>query len=107
MSTPDSSMVPTYGIKVLPKGSERTPGGQPKLMLVLAVDSIVSQHDFYLCDASDNYQDIAKQIHDKINEAGREARRAQTGLVVVKGDINGLRTEKQGREQRGPRPAGA
>jgi hypothetical protein len=98
---------PQFGISVMPKGTEITSTGKPRLMLVLAVSEAASQHQFYLCDADDNYQDVAQQFANKINEAGREARRAQSGLVVVKGgDSNGLRTEKQGRQQRGPRPAG-
>jgi hypothetical protein len=104
-----------YGIKVMPKGDAKDNRGKPVLMLVFSVVTEQSQHDFYLCDVSDNYQDIAKQIHDRINEAGRQGRKAQTGLIVVEGGSDGLRSDRpqQGRKfsgkgsesPEGPRPA--
>jgi hypothetical protein len=105
----EQGYAPQYGIKVMPKGDERTPKGTPKLMLVLSIAETTSTHDFYLCDASDNYQDIAKTMHDMICKAGSEGRRAQSGLVVVEGGSDGFRSDgtKQGRQFGSPRPEGA
>lgn len=102
-------LVPQYGIKVMPKGDEMTDRGRPKLMLVLSVIETTSQHDFYLCDVSDNYQEVARQMHEMICKAGGEGRRAQSGLIVVEGGSDGLRADKakQGRKLNGPRPEGA
>lgn len=51
------------------------------LMLVFTCSG--NQSKFYLCEANQNYQDIAKKIHDGICTAGREARRAKSGLITV------------------------
>jgi hypothetical protein len=99
--------VPQYGIVVQQKGAEVTERGRPKLMMLFQISTSSTNHQFYLCDVSDNFQDIAKKVHDMICEAGNEGRRAQSGLVAVKGGSDGFRAEKQGRQQRGPRPAGA
>lgn len=106
---------PQYGIKVMPKGEEMTPRGQPKLMLVLSVIEAASQHDFYLCDVSDNFQEVGAQLAKRINEAGREGRRAESGLVVVEGGSDGFRADRakqggklistSGTSPEGPRPA--
>lgn len=86
---------PQYGITVMPKAGAVTARGLPVMMLVLSVDTGASMHTFYLCDAQDNYQDIAKQIHDKINEAGRQARRAESGLIEATGvNSNGFRAKE-------------
>jgi hypothetical protein len=95
--------VPAYGIAVMPKQGFTLPNGRPVLMLTIDISTSSAHHNFYLCDASDNYQDIASKIEKMINEAGREARRAQSGLVAVKGGSDGLRTEKQGGQLNGPR----
>jgi hypothetical protein len=105
--------VPQYGIVVMPKGDQLLPNGRPVLMMALQITLSGCMHQFYLCDVSDNYQDVASKIDKMINEAGREGRRAQSGLVAVKGGSDGLRTEKQGRQlggkggsgSQGPRPA--
>jgi hypothetical protein len=97
---------PQYGMIVMPKGDEKDERGKPVLMMILTVTTAVSTHQFYLCDVSDNFQHVAKQFHDKVCEAGREGRRAQSGLIVVEGGSDGLRAEKQGRQFSGPRGAG-
>lgn len=85
---------PQYGIKVLQKGDEKTARGKPKLMLVLTITETASTHDFYLCDASDNFQEIGSALMKRIIEAGRDARRAESGLIVVEGGSDGLRADK-------------
>lgn len=99
---------PAIGVGVQPKGDEKTPLGRPKLMLTLMVGTSHLQFSVYLCDSSD-YEEAAQLFYDRIIEAGKEARRAETGLVVAKGDSSALRAEKQGevkRRTRSPRQEG-
>jgi hypothetical protein len=98
---------PQYGIVVMPKGTETDERGKPVLMLCLSVSDSATQAQMYLCDAQDNYQDVAKKFHDMICQAGRDARRAQSGLVVVEGGSDAFRTEKQGGLISGPRGKGS
>lgn len=99
---------PQYAIAVMPKGNEKDERGRPVLMMCLTIMETASQHQYYLCDVRDNYQDIAKKMHDMICQAGREGRRAQSGLVVVEGgNSDALRAEKQGGFLGGPGSPGA
>lgn len=94
--------IPQYAIEAEAVG----PGldGKPVIILSLVVTTSATLSKFLLCEATDNYQDIARQLHDKICHAGQQARRARTGLAVANGsEISALRTSEQGREQRPPR----
>lgn len=57
-----------------------------KEMLTLQATTSGTLHRFYLCDA-DNYEDMARELHKLIMKVGREAKRAQSGLVVVEGGM--------------------
>ena len=99
--------IPQYAVIAQPKGSLTDERNRPVIMLGLQITTSATFHQYYLCDASDNFQEVAKRLHDKICQAGREARRAQSGLVVVEGGSDALRTEKQGGKFSGPRGEGA
>lgn len=90
------------GFVVQPKGTETGPNGRPQFMIALQIMTPASMSHFYICDVTDNYQDIAKQLHDRLCEAGVNGRRAQSGIVVAKGGINGSgpHAPQQGRQQR-------
>jgi hypothetical protein len=45
----------------------------------------------FLCEP-DKYEETARKIHKGIMDAGREARRAKSGLLVAKGPIGDGRT---------------
>lgn len=57
-----------------------------KQMLTLQITTSGTLHRFYLCDTG-NYEDIARELHKLIMKVGREAKRAESGLVVVNGGI--------------------
>lgn len=57
-----------------------------KQMLTLQATTSGTLHRFYLCDTS-NYEDIARELHKLIMKVGREAKRAESGLVVVEGGM--------------------
>lgn len=52
-------------------------------VIMLVFSSSGQQVKVYLCEASQNYQQIAKKIHDGICDAAGQARRAKSGLVTV------------------------
>ena len=80
-------------------------------VMMMVFSSSGQQTKVYLCEASQNYQDIAKKLHDAICKAGAEARRVKSGLVTVtdlpdslKGlNLNGTKrnSHPQVRQQRG------
>jgi hypothetical protein len=82
---------PQYAIMAQNMPGETDEHGRPVIYLGLEVSTEMTQHLFYLCHASDNYQDVAKKLHDMICKAGAEARRAQSGLLVVNGDSDAFR----------------
>lgn len=61
------------------------------VILSLVVTTSGSMARYFLCEASQNYQDIAKQLHDKINQAGSAARRSKSKIVTVQALPDGLR----------------
>jgi hypothetical protein len=68
-----------------------------KEMLTLQATTSGTLHRFYLCDAS-NYEEVARELHKLIMKIGREAKRAESGLVVVNGEVpNGLVRPPKGR----------
>ena len=98
MTTPDMSQMaelPQYGIAV-----------SPDYQIWLTINYGTAAMSFYLC-GPDNYEEVARKIHKNIMDAGREARRARSGLVVAKGNHDATLRQAEGREQRGqsrPRP---
>lgn len=94
---------PAYGICVQPD----TTG---KLWMGLTIQSESVSLTSYLC-RSDNYEEVARELHKGIMEAGREMRKAEreaaSGLVIAKGegDINGA-VQAERRIKRGPRSTG-
>jgi hypothetical protein len=92
---------PQFGVVVQPKPGEFVRAGVPKLFLALRISTGSTEFSAYLCDADDNFTDIARNIEQGIVEAGRKARQAQSGLMIPKGvNSDALRTEKQGRVKR-------
>lgn len=64
---------------------------EDQYVLLLSFSSSGQQTKVYLCEASQNYQDLAKRIHDGICKAGAEARRIKSGLITVKDLPDGLK----------------
>jgi hypothetical protein len=92
---------PQFGVIVRPKPGEFVRPGVPKLFLALSIITGGTEFQAYLCDADQNFTDIARQLEQGIIEAGRKARQAQSGLMIPKGvNSDALRTEKQGRVKR-------
>lgn len=63
------------------------------IVLLLTFTSSGQETQVFLCEVNQNYQDIAKKIHDGICKAGAEGRRhkarhngnqRESGIVVVK-----------------------
>lgn len=54
-------------------------------------------HQVYLCEVTD-YEDVAREIHKQIMEAGRQARRDKSGLVVAGGNHDATLRQAQGRK---------
>jgi len=52
--------------------------------LYLIVMATTSSYQVYLCNIN-TYEEVARQIHKTILDAGREAKRAANGLQVLKG----------------------
>jgi hypothetical protein len=77
--------VPTIAIEAKEIAPER-------VMISLVVLGTGFRSEYFLCTQDQNYQAIAKQIHDKICEAGQQGRRAvaqqgngkDSGLIVVR-----------------------
>lgn len=61
------------------------------IILSLMVTTSGTQAKYFLCTSEQNYQQIAKTIHDGICRAGAEARQAKSGLIVVKDLPDGLK----------------
>ena len=82
--------------------AQSNPAKPGKVMIGLQVAFGMALHQFYLCDTKD-YEQIARQFHKQIMEAGVQAKRQESGIVVANGEVgNGLVRKAEGREQRGP-----
>lgn len=67
--------------------------------LYLLVMATTSSYQVYLCNIN-TYEEVARQIHKTIMEAGREAKRAANGLQVVEGaQANAVVRQAKGRKQ--------
>jgi len=96
--------VPQFGVEVQQLQAD-------VYVIMLVFSSSGQQTKVYLCEASQNYQQIAKQIHDGICDAGGQARRMKSGLVTVRDlpdslkgvNLNGTKraSHSQERQQRG------
>jgi hypothetical protein len=76
-----------------------------KHWLGIHVQTTSMQGVFFLCRA-DTYEEVAREFHAKIMDAGRQARRADIGLVIVDGDkANAISREAKRGQQPRPRPA--
>lgn len=56
---------------------------EDQYIVMLVFSSSGQQVRVYLCEASQNYQQIAKKIHDGICDAASQARRQKSGLITV------------------------
>lgn len=83
--------LPQYSLAV--QGDKDAPG----LDIYLCVSFGAAQHQFYLCNTN-NYEQVAREIHKKIMDAGVQGRRAKSGLVVAKGPINASIPKAEGRK---------
>jgi hypothetical protein len=72
---------------------EATSVDENTILLNLVVMTSGTMSRYFLCEADQNYQDIAKQLHDKICQAGNEARLAKRSskIMVVKDLPDGLK----------------
>lgn len=64
---------------------------EDQYILLLNFSSSGQQTKVYICEASQNYQDVAKRLHDGICKAGDEARRVKSGIITVKDLPDGLK----------------
>lgn len=78
--------LPQYGVAVTPDYN-----------IWLTINYGTAGMQFYLC-GPDNYEEVARKIHKNIMDAGREARRARSGLVVAKGIDDATLREAKRRE---------
>jgi hypothetical protein len=81
---------PQFGIAV-------QPDQEGKLFMSLIISTSGTTYQSFLC-RSENYADTARQIHDKIMEAGKEMRRAESGIVAVNGSLDGIVPKAKGRK---------
>lgn len=70
--------LPQFGFGLI-----KTPDG--KHQIILEVTTGFTKYEVYIGDAS-NYADNAKVIHEGLMTVGKEAARADSGLVVMNGD---------------------
>lgn len=82
---------PVMGISV-------QPDSENKLWMGLDIQTDSMQVKVFLCRA-DDYMNVAKEIHEKIMQAGKEMRRAESGLIVANGALPNA--TKQGPTRRG------
>jgi len=78
------------------------PDNEQVLFMALLISTSSTMQQFYLC-RSDGYTTAAREMHDKIMQAGKEMKRAESGLVVAKGSLDGIVPQAQGRERNGSR----
>jgi hypothetical protein len=66
--------------------------------LYMVVQTTTSQYQFYIGNIN-TYEEVARKVHKGIMDAGREARRAASGLQVVEGaQANAVVREAKGRK---------
>jgi len=89
--------MPEYALSVQPDTL-----GKLWMGLVITTSSITQT--IFLC-RSNNYEETAQKLHKGIMEAGRQMRRAESGLVAVNGagDIDAVVQIAKGRKQQSPR----
>ncbi len=75
--------MPQYGITV-----QEYPDGSGRKFLGLQITTGATMHNFFLCDGGD-YESAARQISEKIVQAGKQAATPQRRLIEVKGTLNG------------------
>ena len=94
---------PAYGVCV-------QPDTEGKLWMGLTIQSGSMSVTTYLC-RSENYEEVARELHKGIMEAGRQMRKAEreaaSGLAIAtgEGDVNAA-VQAQRRIERGPRSTG-
>lgn len=86
---------PTFGVSV-------QPDAQGKLWMGLTVQDEAINIVVFLC-RSDNYEQVAREFHKQIMDAGRDMRRAESGLVIASGlnggDLDAIVQASQGGQQ--------
>lgn len=65
------------------------------IIMSLEITTSGTKAEYFLCEVGQNYQNIAKQIHDKICEAGNQARRAKSGIIAVSGLPDSLKNGRR------------
>lgn len=85
--------IPKYGIAV-------NQDQENKLFGTLMVETSSVRLEFFLF-RSDNYQDVARKLHDKIMQAGKDMKRAESGLVVAEGPLPNGFLKSEGRPKQG------
>lgn len=71
----------------LPQIGISAKGDRREINLYLTVDFQTAHFEFFICDTT-NYEQAARSIHKGIMDAGVEARRNKSGIIVAGGDVN-------------------
>lgn len=71
-------------------------------VVMLVASSSGQQTKIFLCEVGQNYQQIAKKIHDAICDAASEGRRAKSGLIQVRDIPDSLKGARFNGKAQGP-----